>query len=77
MITISLPTGTINAPPTPWKMRDNTNWPKVLDIAQKKEPRVKRTMAKINVFLLPKVSAIHPERGSKNAAVKRYTIMTD
>ncbi|MNN93128.1 hypothetical protein D3C81_2115160 [compost metagenome] len=68
-ITVSRPTGTIIAPPTPCKTRDITSSFSVSAFAQNNEPRVNRTMAVKKMFRTPILSAIQPLAGSITATV--------
>ncbi|MNE11947.1 hypothetical protein D3C80_1047250 [compost metagenome] len=68
-ITVSRPTGTIIAPPTPCNTRDITSSFSVSAWAQNNEPRVNRTMAAKKIFRTPILSAIQPLAGSITATV--------
>ena len=67
----SRPTGTIMAPPRPWKTRASTNCGKESLIPQRIEPIVKITMAARNTVRAPKRSATQPLMGMNTARLKR------
>ena len=67
---VSRPTGTIMAPPQPWRMRQATSRWMSLDMPQRNDPRVKMPMAAANTCRVPKRSAIQPLMGMKTARLK-------
>ena len=69
--TTNRPTGTIIAPPIPWKIRARMNWIRPVDMPQKTDAIVKTTMAVPNTVRAPKRSAIQPLIGMKIASVTR------
>ncbi|SPX64325.1 Uncharacterised protein [Leclercia adecarboxylata] len=68
-ITVSLPTGTIIAPPTPCNTRDSTSSFSVSARAQKSDPAVNSTMAVQKILRTPTLSASQPLAGSMTATV--------
>ncbi|VFS06597.1 Uncharacterised protein [Citrobacter koseri] len=68
-MTVSLPTGTIMAPPTPCKTRASTSSFSVLDQAQNSDPNVNSTMAVKKILRTPTLSASQPLAGSITATV--------
>ena len=65
----SRPTGTIIAPPTPWKTRAPISVVRFDDAPQRIEPRVKTTIAEQNTVRAPSLSATQPEAGMNTASV--------
>ncbi len=65
------PTGTIIAPPMPWKMRAATNSGSELDRPQQIEPPMNTKMAARNTVRPPNRSAIQPLAGMKMARLSR------
>ncbi len=61
------PTGTIMAPPMPCTTRNATSRWMLVEIPQRKEPRVKMPMAEANTRRVPNLSAIQPLIGMKTA----------
>ncbi|MNS75904.1 hypothetical protein D3C72_1094350 [compost metagenome] len=68
-ITVSLPTGTIIAPPTPCSTRAITSSFSVSACAQNSEPRVNRIMAVKKILRTPTLSASQPLAGNITATV--------
>ena len=71
----SRPTGTIIAPPMPWKIRAATSSGKVCAMPQQTEPRVKTRIAARNTVRAPNRSAVQPDSGMKIARLRRYEVM--
>ncbi len=67
---VNRPTGTIMAPPQPWRMRQATSPWMLVDMPQRNDPRVKRPIAEANTLRVPKRSAIQPLMGIKTARLK-------
>ncbi len=67
----SRPTGTIIAPPMPWKMRAATSSPSESDCPHITEPSVNTTIARRNTCLAPNRSAIQPDAGMNTASDSR------
>ena len=65
------PTGTIIAPPMPWRMREATSAASELDRPQAIEPRVKTTIAEPNTRRAPNRSAVQPLIGMNTARLNR------
>ena len=65
----SRPTGTIIAPPSPWKTRAAMRVGSDDEAPHRIEPRVKTTIALQNTVRAPKRSATQPEAGMKTASV--------
>ena len=65
--TTSRPTGTIIAPPIPWRIRAITSCGSVSTSEQPIEPSVKTTIAEQNTVRAPNRSASQPESGMKMA----------
>ncbi len=61
------PTGTIMAPPQPWRMRHATSRWMLLVRPQRNDPRVKMPMAEAKTRRVPKWSAIQPLIGMNTA----------
>ena len=64
---VSRPTGTIIAPPQPCRMRHATSRWMLLEMPQRKDPRVKMPIAEANTRRVPNRSAIQPLMGMKTA----------
>ena len=67
--TASRPTGTIIAPPAPWRTRIATSSPRLTLDAQSSEARVKMTIALRKTFLVPSRATIQPLSGINTAKV--------
>ena len=67
----SRPTGTIIAPPMPWKMRASTSSGRDWLMPHSTEPRVKTTIAARNTRLAPNRSATQPLIGMNTARLNR------
>src|SRR5579885_1328899 len=65
------PTGTIIAPPSPWRVRAPTSSGKVFDIPQRIDPAMKTPMAMRKIVRVPKRSAAQPLAGIKIASETR------
>ncbi len=65
------PTGTIMAPPIPWRNRASTNPVRELAAAQASDPTMNTAMAARKIRRAPNRSAIHPETGMKIARLTR------
>ena len=65
------PTGTINAPPMPWRMRAATSAAKEFETPQAIEPKVKTTIARLNTRRAPNRSAVQPLIGMNTARLNR------
>ncbi len=64
------PTGTIMAPPAPWRMRQTTIRCRSLIRPQSIEPRVKTPIAAANTRRVPNRSATQPLIGMKTARLR-------
>jgi hypothetical protein len=64
---VSRPTGSIMAPPQPWRMRQATSRWMLLTRPHSSDPIVKRPMADANTRRVPKRSAIQPLIGMNTA----------
>ena len=73
--TISLPTGTINAPPMPCRTRNVVSTGSVGASAQPIEARVKTAMATEKMPLAPNRSLNQPLPGISTATVSRYAVI--
>ena len=69
--TMRRPTGTIMAPPMPWRMRVRVNCVRLWAAAQRSEAKVKVAMAAAKMVRAPKRSATQPLMGMKTARVRR------
>lgn len=69
--TIRRPTGTIIAPPAPWRMRAAVNMPSDWLSPHRIEATVKMTIAAAKTLRAPKRSATHPLTGISIAKVRR------
>ncbi|CRL45908.1 hypothetical protein SGGMMB4_04046 [Sodalis glossinidius str. 'morsitans'] len=69
-MTVSRPTGTIIAPPTPCMTRDSTSSCRLVAHTHSSEPTVNSTMALKNTFFTPKRSASQPLAGNITATVR-------
>jgi hypothetical protein len=67
----SRPTGTIMAPPMPWKNRARTKPASESADAQASEPAMNTPMAARNTVRAPNRSAIQPDTGMKIARLTR------
>ena len=67
----SRPTGTINAPPMPCKMRAATSAGSEVAMPQPIEPKVKTTIASVKTRRAPKRSAVQPLIGMNTARLSR------
>ncbi len=65
----SRPTGTIIAPPRPWKTRAAISVGRPVEAPQRIEPSVKTTIAEQNTVRAPILSATQPEAGMNTASV--------
>ena len=65
------PTGTIIAPPVPWRTRAATKPASELEKPHRIDPAVKTTMAARNTVRVPKRSAIQPLAGMNTASARR------
>jgi len=65
----SRPTGTIIAPPSPWKRRAAINVGSDDEAPHNSEPSVKTTIAQQNTVRPPSLSATQPEAGMNTASV--------
>ncbi len=61
------PTGTIIAPPQPWRIRQPTSTWRLVETPHRSEPSVKMPMAAANTRRVPKRSATQPLTGMKTA----------
>ncbi len=61
------PTGTIMAPPHPWRMRHATSTCRSLDRPHKRDPSVKSPIADANTTRVPNLSATQPLTGMNTA----------
>jgi len=67
----SRPTGTINAPPMPWRMRAATRAASEFAMPQPIEPKVKTTIAALKTRLAPNRSAVQPLIGMNTARLSK------
>src|ERR1700733_7577181 len=74
---VSLPTGTIIAPPQPCRMRQATSSRMSLDIPHRNEPSVNSPIAEAKTRRVPKRAAIQPLMGIKTARARVYPASPD
>ncbi len=67
----SRPTGTIMAPPIPWRKRAMTKPSSEVEAAQASDPAMKTPSAALKTVREPNLSAIQPEIGMKIARLTR------